>query len=607
MVASAAPDTEGAGRVLTVADAFTGTAALGPAGRSALALLLGGRRGAIEQAPLGDIGDRRHRHRLRDALVRAAHDDGVLQRMADATLAHLAPGTSLLADDHIGAHECNSRLFNLLERQQVRRWSTLLGLRVGDVRSWPQAHALTAAEIVGLAFERGLLGLAGAHHDATALAAAVDLAILLDHEQGAPRQPLLDALAALSGEDQPGEVRRAATRLLRSVPNAGGHPHVLADILGVAGDPRDVEVFAECTLRLQHRLTLEDAAKRVGLSPERVRQLRLRAEGRVRAAAAAAPDDTRALVGAVRGWLGSLVPLEVAEDLARRLGAGSAHTRIGGLLLWLAGPYQPVAGRDGWLALEPAEMLARTMEWLAEDGGVRPAQEIRDELAAEGVRSEHPDAWVAACGGVAVDGMVVHTAGGLATVAERALFATGRGMTAAGIAALVAGPDQAGELQVVLNRDRRFVRISADVYELAEWGGAAEPESPAPVVATTPTSIDGRWWLRVPVDDDVLRGATTVPEGLAHLVSQLARHRRTFASRYGPVTIIDEAPSPGLGSLRHVALACGAQPGDDLWLGFDPAGDVSVRRRDADERRHETDEHLLPGTAPLSLTAQGAR
>jgi len=590
--------------VLTIADAFTGTAALGPSGRAALALLLGGRRGAIEQVPLGDVGDRRHRRRLRDTLVEAAADDVVLDRMADSTLAHLAPGTSLLADGEVGAHQCHPRLFNLLARRQAHRWSTLLGLRVGEVRQWPGAHPRTTAEIVGLAFERSLVGLAAvAQNDATPTGTAVDLAILLDHEQNAPRQPLLDALAALSGEGQPDQVRQAATRLLRTVPHEGSHPQALADILNAAGDPRDVEVFTERALRLRQRPTIEEAAKRVGLSPERMRQIRLRAEGRVRSAAAAAPDDTRALVGAVRGWLGRVVPVEVADDVARRLGAGSAHTQIGGLLLWLAGPYQAVPGRDAWLALEPAEMLTRTAKWLAEDGGVRPAQEIYDELAAEGVRPEHRDAWVAACGGVAVDDMVVHTAGGVAAVAERALFATGRGMTAAEIATVVTGPDRVRELHAVLDRDRRFVRVSADVYELAEWGGAAEP-APGP---TTPTSIDGRWWLRVPVDDDVLRGALPVPEGLPQLVSQLPRHRRTFTSRYGPVTIIDEAPSPGLGSMRHIALACGAQPGDDLWLGFDPAGDVSVRRRDADEVHHDAGELALPDTPPLSLTAQGAR
>jgi Sigma-70, region 4 len=595
--------------VRTFADAFAGAPALGPPGRARLALMLGGRRATIECAPLGDIHDRRHRHRLRDAVVSATDDDGVLERLADAPLGDLVPGASLLADHEIGTHECHARLFNLLAGQRVSRWSTLLGLRVGEVRAWPQASDHTTAEIVGLAFERSLMGLASAGHDTAPAGAAVDLAILLDHEQNAPSQPLLDALAALSSDGQPAQVRQAATRLMRTVPHAARHGEVWAGILAAAGDPRDLEVFVLRTLRLTRRPTLEDVAERVGLSVERVRQLRVRAEGRIRAAAASAPDDSRALVAAVRDWLGSVVPVEVADDVARRLGAGSAHTRIGGLLLWLAGPYLPVSGRDGWLAVDPAGTVARTVEWLAEDGGVRPAQEISDELVVEGVRREHHDAWVAACGGVAVDDMVMHVVGGLATLAERALFAIGRGLSAVEIAALVGARDRLGELRVVLERDRRFVRVSADVYELTEWGGATAPVSPAPPAAPPPadSGIDGRRWLRVPVDAGVLRGGTVpISGGLLDVVSVAPDHRRTFASRYGPVTIMDEGQSPGLGPLRHVALACGAEPGDELWLGFGPAGDVSVRRRDGDQPRPVTGERVVPDMSPVSLTAQGA-
>ena len=580
MVVDGEGNGEGAGRMLTVADAFTGTATLGPTGRAALALLLGGRRTTIEQAPLGDIGDRRHRRHLRTGFIEALADQGVLDRLVDIPLTCLVPGAALLPDAGIGTHECSAPVFTLLARYQVQRWSTLLGLAVGELRSWTKDTRMIA-EVVGLAFDRGLAGLAAAHEEATPAGAAVDLAILLHHEQPAPTQTLRGALAELAGPGVPAEVRRAATRLLRMVPTARIHADVLADVLDAAGDPRDVEVFAERSLRLRRRPSFDETAKRIGLSAERVRQLRLRAEGRARAAFAAAPDDTRALVGEVRRWLGTVVPVGVADDVARRLGAGSAHTRIGGLLLWLAGPYQPVPGRYGWLALEPVELVASTTAWLAEDGGVRPVGEIYDELAAEGVRPEFHDDWVAACGGRVVDDMVVHIAGGPAAVAERALFATGRAMTVTEIATLV-GPQLIADVRTVLNRNRRFVRVTADAYELAEWGGAAEPAPPAST-PPGPTSIDGCWWVRVAVDDEVLRGAVIVPDGLAHLVSQLPRHRRTFTSRYGPVTIIDEDSSPALGSLRHTALACGAQPGDDLWLGFDPTGEVSLRRYDAGE------------------------
>ncbi len=490
---------ESAVSVLTLADAFAGGQALGPPGRARLALVLGSRRAAIEHAPLGDIHDRRHRRRLRDAIVVATDDECVLGRLADTPLADLAPGASFLADDEIGAHECPARLFHLVAGQRANRWSTLLALRVGDVRAWPQAGDRTTAAIVGMVVERSLVGLASAQHGSAAAGAAVDLAILLDHEQNAASQPLLGALAEMTGDGYPAQVRQAAGRLVRTVVQSGRHDEVWARILAAAGDPRDLEVFELRTLRLVQRPTLEEVARRVGLSAERVRQIRLRAEGRVRAAASTAPDDSRRLVEAIRGWLGSVVPLEVADDLARRLGFGSARTRIGGLVLWLAGPYQPVPGRDGWLALDPAGTVARTAEWLAEDGGVRPAREIRDELAVEGVRTEHHDAWVVACGGVAVDDMIIRVAGGLATLAERALFATGRGLTPDDIATLVADPERVGELRAVLERDRRFVRVEDERYELAEWGSARRrrhrPERPCRRVLA-PKGVNGygcRW------------------------------------------------------------------------------------------------------------------
>ena len=595
--------------MLTVTDAFTGTAALGPEGRGALGQILACGPRRIERAPLGGLHDRSRRHQLRQVLVGAVADDGALLRLADATLADLAPGMSLLPDAQLGPHLCDARLLNLLVRQGVSRWSMLVGLRVGELRAWPGASTRAVAEIVGLAFERSLVGLASTQQEA-GLAAAVDLAILLDHEQAGSRQPLLDALAGLSGEGQPEVVRRAAVRLLRTVPVAG-HAEVLSDILAAAGGPRDLDVFVERTLTLRNRPTIDELAGRLGVSAERVRQIRARAEERVRASTAAAPEHVCALIGAVRGWLGRVVTVDVPDDMVRRLGAGSIHTRTGGLLLWLAGPYLPVPGRDGWLALDPVQSVARLTGWLSEDGGVRPAQEVRGELAADGVRAEHHDAWMAAGGAVMVEDMVVYAAGGLATVAERVLFAAGRGMTAGEIAGLAAAEDRVGELRGVLRRDKRFARAAADVYELAEWGPSARPETPAPIeVTTTPasTSTDEPWWLRVPVEADVLRGACRpVPVGLVDAMPLVAHDRRTFTSRYGPVTVLDDGAEPALGPLRHVALACGAQAGDELWLGFDLTGEVTVRLLRGDERSPASDGRSLADPRLVSVTARGAR
>jgi hypothetical protein len=191
-------------------------------------------------------------------------------------------------------------------------------------------------------------------------------------------------------------------------------------------------------------------------------------------------------------------------------------------------------------------------------------------------------------------------------------------MGAAELARLISGgdsPEQVAELRRVLHRDRRFTRVAADEYELAEWGGAVMSATPDPDGSfelapgsdrrgAACTSIDGRWWVLVPVDAEILRGACQgAPAGLVDVVLVAPHVRRTFASRYGPVTVTDEGTEPELGSLRHVALACGAQPGDELWLGFDPAGDVSVRLRSGggggDDARAAGDDETSGARAPL--------
>ncbi|HKA05079.1 MAG TPA: hypothetical protein VKD67_12145, partial [Acidimicrobiales bacterium] len=201
--------------MLTLVDAFTGTAALGAEGPAALTRALGGGRAPIASAPLGDLHDRQRRRRLVDALVSAFADDSVLVALKDARLADLVPGASLLPDEEIGAHRCGARLSGLLARQRAGRWSTLLELRIGDIGAWNDAGPQTTAELVGLAFERSLTGLASVEPETAPAGVAVDLAILLDHERLGSAQPLFDALIGLSRADRP-DVRAAADRLLRA-------------------------------------------------------------------------------------------------------------------------------------------------------------------------------------------------------------------------------------------------------------------------------------------------------------------------------------------------------------------------------------------------------
>ncbi|MGH9073625.1 MAG: hypothetical protein ACRDZQ_05850, partial [Acidimicrobiales bacterium] len=88
---------------------------------------------------------------------------------------------------------------------------------------------------------------------------------------------------------------------------------------------------------------------------------------------------------------------------------------------------------------------------------------------------------------------------------------------------------------------------------------------------------DGRSWLWVRVDRDVLRGAeAAVPLATVELVGLRPHHRRTFSSRFGPVTLVHDGDQTTRGSVRAVALAAGAGDGDTLLLGFSGAGDFVV-------------------------------
>jgi hypothetical protein len=80
---------------------------------------------------------------------------------------------------------------------------------------------------------------------------------------------------------------------------------------------------------------------------------------------------------------------------------------------------------------------------------------------------------------------------------------------------------------------------------------------------------DGRTWLWVRISADDLRGQeSSVPLAVVEQAGVRTQSRRTFSSRYGPLTLSYENGEPSRGSVRAVALACGADVGDTLRLGF---------------------------------------
>ncbi|MHB1782788.1 MAG: hypothetical protein ACYCTE_08875 [Acidimicrobiales bacterium] len=113
---------------------------------------------------------------------------------------------------------------------------------------------------------------------------------------------------------------------------------------------------------------------------------------------------------------------------------------------------------------------------------------------------------------------------------------------------------------------------------------------------------DGRTWLWVRIGADDLRGQeSSVPLAVVERAGVRAQSRRTFSSRYGPLTLSYENGESSRGSVRALALACGADVGDALRLGFSArTGDVVVELH---RRPAEGGGELPPPPAPIIVCA----
>ncbi len=423
-----------------------------------------------------------------------------------------------------------------------------------------------------------------------------ELGALLRHEKGLAAQPILAALLDTRDGDNPTEVRHAAERVLRAdAPWALDLTGSARTLIDSAGDVRSVRLFRSWVLCGGR--SLEDLARQEGISSQRVGQIVHRAESRVRHAVAGTPPWSW-LVSTARRGLGALTTRDALDAVLVRLGVATSPEAE--LLGWLAGPYHLVPQRPGWVAVEPGPLASRTSDCLAWDGGVRRLADVNDELADLGITREQLPAWLAANGATVVHNLAVLVTGPLADAVERIVDAHGMARTSEEIEAdLVAGGrlvQHAALARAV--RGRRFTRSATGAVGLSVWGPEVEEGRSTKKPRRRPAKRDGsepgptppqkalapatqpRLWLWVRVDGDVLRGSeAAVPAALVEGVGLAPLARRTFSSRWGPVTLAHDGPQPTRGSVRAIALAAGARADDTLLLGFSAAGDVTVEVR----------------------------
>ncbi len=572
--------------------------------------------GQIEVA----VDDDHSLRRLRDAFS-AAVAGGVRGPGRSAPLGTLFAGAACLHDGPLPLGRIGIRLSSVLERAGWTRWSTLWERSVDDVSMLVNVGPAATAELLAACLDRSLAGLARAAW--TDNPGADDLSVLLRRERDAPCQPLLEALLETRAGPEP--ARGAADRLLRAAaPWALELDAAVAGLLEAAGAGRAQAIYlAWVTSGSPH--PVQDVAAANGITGERVRQIVAASDRRVRAALAAWPGPLRWAVTALRRRLGAVASLDQVGEVLEAIGVASwpglcgtpawggagssppgrepAADRVptAGLLVWLAGPYRPVPSRQGWVALQPRAVAAATASCLAADGGVRRIDEVLAELDLAPATAE---AWLHACGAVAVHGLAVSLSGSLPDAIERVLDATGRPLTGEEIAAHLAAGGRtltAGAL-----RDRRF-RCDDGAYRLADWGPRPAAKATAPQVER-PRIARGRrpeagagteepgerepLWLWVRVDAAVLAGdEAVIPTSLVEGLGVAPLNRRSFATRYGPVVVANDGAAPTRGSVRAVALAAGARVGDTMMIGFRPDGHAVV------EVRHGT------GQAPTAAEA----
>ena len=419
--------------------------------------------------------------RRRDGLVamRTEVEAGLgpqaLASLADVLLGVVVPAIEGRRDE---VRARSGRLRSLLEANEATTWDALARLRVGEVAAWAGMGPIQLVALIGLAVEAAL-GMVGAEpEDDTVEHEVDDLTLLVEHDQRVGSGELHIAIERCGGTDQPAAVRAAAARLLARAP-APCHRAVssLDAVLAAVGDERDRGVFAHLVLSLDCPPRASEVGEALGIGFERVRQLRVRAEER---ATAAVRDEAEVseVVRSVADGLGIAAPADAVADVLVTTGLPVLPDTRSLLVLWLAGPFRPVTGHEGWLATDRAGLVAETRRLLGEDGGVRLQDQVAKELGVLGVAPAHVAAWIARQPVRTVDGLLVLTTGSTAEVAERALFASGRASTVQELVATAwPGPEGPGveEVGEVLRRDRRFLQVSETDFELAEWGGEPHP------------------------------------------------------------------------------------------------------------------------------------
>lgn len=429
--------------------------------------------------------------------------EGAFEGVADWILRHPArclasslPGLWLARDEPITSPELPIRVSATLARCSIAVWGDILeftpshlidirGFGEGCLRQLVAAAVRTATAACRFqppprrvptvdAFE--------SRHFAPRLTFRVSefrrLADWAANEAGATT--VADLLAACTGDRIPDDIEQIRVALYRTqltdlfpgVTRSEPFESLVTDLFGVL-DSRTRLIF-QGRISLNALRTLDDLASELGITRERVRQLSVRAEERVRDAlryARFAPVGWRAHT--LSAALGAAVPpgpiLDKAVEGLIDGVSDAGRERVMDFLFWLAGPYSWDSA-TGWL--RAAEVPAPTLSAACSDErGLVYLELLRMRLAEGGLIPEAQTAWVEQIGRVkCVQGNWLIWEGSLTDKAERILEVWGKPATPDEIVDAVG---EGHDLRASRNRlfeDERFMRVDMNRIGLRSWG-----------------------------------------------------------------------------------------------------------------------------------------
>ena len=276
---------------------------------------------------------------------------------------------------------------------------------------------------------------------------------------------LLDELLDADSGERADHARRTLEGLCPSLLDVRG---AVRAVLAGGIDRRERQVLLATTLAGEYRRTPAQVGARLALPATQIGRIRGRAEDRLRAAGGS-PGLLGWLGDAFRTRLGDLASHGRIEALAERLGLHPSEPSVR-LLVWLAGPYEPIRDASGWRARDPVALRLATQAALDADGGVRPLAEVLTELRRAGFESPELRGWVVSQG-VETAGLLLSRHGTASDLLERVLDAVGHPMTVGEVADLVGSGDlqPLAERFAALGRGRRFQLHPDGRIGLSAW------------------------------------------------------------------------------------------------------------------------------------------